>query len=147
MQTRAFFFKYLSFFLFLGILFTAACSKSNDDNSTPGGTNPPAAGAWKITYFFDKQVETSNYTGYTFEFKSDGTLIAQNGAQTWSGTWSTNCDDSANKFCIFFTGAVPSALTELQEDWLIIEKTASFMHFEHTSGGNGDTDVVHFTKQ
>ena len=27
---------------------------------------------------------------------------ATDGSQTWNGTWSTNCDDSANKFCIFF---------------------------------------------
>ena len=146
MQTLKSIFSPLVLLAFSAALFTAACSKSNDDNSTPGGSNPPAAGAWKISYFYDKQDETSNYTGYTFEFKSDGTLVATNGSQTWNGTWSTNCDDSANKFCIFFNASVPSTLGELEEDWLIIEKNSSFMHFEHTSGGNGDTDIVHFTK-
>ncbi len=131
-------------FPFLGLILIAACGK---DNSTPGGSNPPASGLWKVTYFFDKQVETSNYAGYTFEFKTDGTLIAINGGQSYAGTWSTNCDDSSNKFCIFFNGTAPSALKELAEDWRIIEKNSGFMHFEHTSGGNGDTDVVHFTKQ
>lgn len=146
MHTQRFGLNSGSFFLLFGFLFFAACGK---DNSTPGGSNAPAAGTWKITYFFDKQDETSNYTGYTFEFISDGTLIAQSGGQTWSGTWSTNCDDSADKFCIHFgvTGSVPSALGELQEDWQIIKMESTFMHFEHTSGGNGDTDVVHFTKQ
>lgn len=134
-------------FLFSGLFLAVACGKGNDDNSTPGGNNPPASGLWKITYFFDKQVQTSNYSSYTFEFKTDGGLAASNGSQTWNGTWSTNCDDSANKMCLFFSSAVPSALAELEEDWLIIEQKSSFMHFEHTSGGNGDTDVVHFTKQ
>ncbi|MBK9338606.1 MAG: hypothetical protein IPM98_19590 [Lewinellaceae bacterium] len=147
MQTRASIIVSIFGMLLLGMLLSTACNKSNDDNTTPGGSNPPAAGIWKISYFFDKQIETSNYAGYTFEFKTDGALIAQNGAQTWNGTWSTNCDDSANKFCIFFAGSVPSVLIELQEDWLILEKTSNLMHFEHTSGGNGDTDVVHFTRQ
>ena len=146
MQTLKSIFSPLVLLAFSAAIFTTACSKSNDDNSTPGGNNPPAAGTWKISYFFDKQDETSNYSNYTFEFKSDGSLAATNGSQTWSGTWSTNCDDSANKFCIFFNGSVPSALGELAEDWRIIEKNNSFMHFEHTSGGNGDTDIVHFTK-
>lgn len=137
--------KFLIYFPILSLLFVAACGK---DNATPGG-NTPATGIWKITYFFDKQDETSSFAGYTFEFKTDGTLVAQKNGQTWNGTWSTNCDDSADKFCIHFgvTGSVPNALGELQEDWRIIKMESAFMHFEHTSGGNGDTDIVHFTKQ
>ncbi len=144
MHTQRFGFNTGTISLLFGFLFLAACGK---DNSTPGGSNAPAAGTWEITYFFDKQDKSSNYTGYTFEFNSDGFLIAQNGGQTWNGTWSTDCDDSANKFCIFFNSSVPSALEELEEDWRIVKMESAFMHFEHTSGGNGDTDIVHFTKQ
>ncbi len=146
MQALKSFFSPLPLLMYSLILFTAACGKSND-NTTPGGPNPPAAGTWKITYFFHKQDKTADYGNYSFEFNADGSLSATNGSQTWNGTWSTNCDDSANKFCIFFNTTVPSALSELAEDWLIIEKNNSFMHFEHTSGGNGDTDVVKFAKQ
>jgi len=124
----------------------ASCT-TNDDNSSGGNNNgTPAAGQWKVSYFYDKQDETSNYTGYTFEFGADGSLSASNGSQSWSGTWQTGIDDSANKFLIDFTGTVPSALTELEEDWRIIKIEDNFMHFEHTSGGNGDTDVLKFTK-
>ena len=147
MQTQKSVFAPLLFLLFSAVLFTAACGKSKDDNTVPGGSNPPASGVWKISYLFSKSDKTDNYSGYTFEFNTDGSLTAVNGGQSWAGTWSTNYDDSANKFCIFFSASVPSALSELEEDWLIIEKNDSFMHFEHTSGGNGNTDVVHFTKQ
>jgi hypothetical protein len=124
----------------------ASCT-TNDDNSSGGNNNgTPAAGQWNVSYFYDKQDETSNYTGYTFEFGADGSLSASNGSQSWSGTWQTGIDDSANKFLIDFTGTVPSALTELEEDWRIIKIEDNFMHFEHTSGGNGDTDVLKFTK-
>lgn len=123
----------------------AAC----DDNSSSGNNGSgatPASGTWKVSYFFDKQDETSNYTNYTFEFGANGSLSATNGSQTWSGTWATGFDDSANKFLIDFNGSIPSALEELEEDWRIIQMDANLMHFEHTSGGNGDTDVLKFNK-
>ncbi len=122
---------------------------SCDDNSSGNNNNntvTPAAGTWKVSYFFDKQDETSYYTNYSFEFGANGSLSASNGGQSWSGTWATGFDDSANKFLIDFSGAVPSALSELEEDWRIIKVDDNFMHFEHTSGGNGDTDVLKFTK-
>lgn len=129
--------------LLAGLL--AACNHGNDDNPGPNG-NPPAAGTWRISYFYDKQDETSNYAGYTFEFGSSGALTATQGGQTWSGSWSTGFDDSHNKFLIDFNGNPPSALLELEEDWHILEQTDDLMHFEHTSGGNGDTDVVKFVR-
>lgn len=133
-------FPLLSFALLL-----ASCH-SSDDNNPSNNTVTPAAGSWKVTYFFDKQDETGNYAGYTFEFNANGSMSATNGAQTWSGTWATGIDDSANKFLISFNGAVPSTLSELSEDWRIITMNDTFMHFEHTSGGNGDTDVLKFTR-
>ncbi len=122
-----------------------ACHKS-DDNSNNNNPVTPAAGKWKITYFFDKSDETSKYTSYTFDFGSNGSLTATNGAQSWSGTWQTGVDDSTNKFVISFGGSIPSTLEDLSEDWRIITVNDTFMHFEHTSGGNGDTDVVKFSK-
>ncbi len=125
-----------------------SCQKNDDDNSSSGNGNgsTPAAGQWKITYFFDKKDETGNYAGYTFEFGSDGSLSAANGSQTWTGSWQSGVDDSTDKFVIDFSGTVPGALSELEEDWRIITMNDSLMHFEHTSGGNGDTDVVKFSK-
>lgn len=133
--------------LFFALTALVSCQSGDDSSNSGSGNNvTPAAGQWKITYFFDKKVETGNYSAYVFEFGSNGSLSAFNGSQTWNGTWATGVDDSANKFVIDFSGAVPSALTELEEDWRIIEISDNFMHFEHTSGGNGDTDVVKFTK-
>lgn len=120
----------------------AACKK--DGSSSTGFT--PSAGSWKVIYFFDKQDETSNYVVYSFEFEANGKLSATNGSQTWNGTWLSGYDDSTDKFLIDFSGSVPSALSELEEDWRIIKVEEKFMHFEHTSGGNGDTDVLKFNK-
>jgi len=143
-KSRCLMYKLLAFSLFATLLSVfVACDPNSSSNPS---LNTPGAGNWKITYFFDKQDETSNYTGYTFEFGSNNSFKATRNGQTWSGSWSNNCDDSANKLCIFWSGSVPSALEELAEDWRIIEMSNDLIHLEHTSGGNGDTDVVHFKK-
>lgn len=133
------------FLLLLAISATLVSCSLLDDNSLPNGS-APASGTWKVSYFYDKSDETSYYTGYTFEFSSDGKLTAANGSQIYTGAWSAGFDDSKNKFLINFNGVHPSALEDLEEDWLIIEQSSDFMHFKHTSGGNGNTDVLQFSK-
>lgn len=127
------------------LLLFSSCQNSDDDSSGGNDVNI-SPGQWRVSYFFDKKDETSDYAGYTFNFGSDGSLSATNGGQTWSGDWQTGFDDSTEKFLIDFDGAVPSALSELEEDWRIVKIEDNFMHFEHTSGGNGDTDVLQLTK-
>lgn len=135
--------KFLPLLLLSCVAFASCDDKSSSNNNN---TVTPASGTWKVTYFFDKQDETSNYASYTFEFGSNGSLTASNGSQTYSGTWATGIDDSADKFLIDFSGTIPSALSDLEEDWRILKIESNFMHFEHTSGGNGDTDVLKFSK-
>ena len=137
--------KFLPILLFSAVAFTS-CDDNSSSNNNSNNNVTPASGTWKVTYFFDKQDETSYFSGYTFEFGANGSLSSSNGSQSYSGTWSTGFDDSANKFLIDFSGVVPSALSELEEDWRIIKVEDNFMHFEHTSGGNGDTDIVKFSK-
>jgi hypothetical protein len=128
--------------LFLATVLFTSCDDNSNSNNSPNQTLTP--GNWKVVYFFDKQDETSNYAGYVFDFSSNGTLSASTSGQTYNGTWSTGFDDSKNKFLMTFSPGVPSALLELQEDWLILKMDSNVMQFEHTSGGNGDTDVLHF---
>ena len=134
--------KSLTLLLVYGVTLMAC---SNDDNSS-NNTLTPSAGTWKVSYFFDKQDESGNYTTYSFEFGANGSLSATNGSQTYSGTWATDIDDSTDKFLIDFSGAVPSALSELEEDWRIVTIENDFMHFEHSSSSNGDKEVLKFSK-
>ena len=128
--------------LLIGLL-AGACKK---DPSGSSNTPAPAAGTWVVSYFFDDKEETANYTDYAFEFGADGSLTVKQGGLTFTGTWATGTDDSKEKFVINFSGAIPSELEELAEDWQIVVYEDNFMHFEHTSGGNGDTDVLKFSK-
>jgi hypothetical protein len=136
----------LPIFFFLATLAFSACNHDDNSGGSNNGGSTPTPGSWKITYFFDKQDETGHYSSYTFDFESNGSLTASNGSQSWNGTWTTGIDDSSDKMVFSFPVGAPSALQELQEDWLIIQITDNLMHLEHTSGGNGDTDVVKFEK-
>lgn len=138
--------KYANFFslLLLSTILIGLSSCDSGSNSNNGSTPPP--GSWKVSYFYDKQDETGNYASYVFEFGSNGSMSATNGVQTWTGTWASGYDDSKDKFLIDFSGTIPSALAELEEDWLILLINDDNMHFEHTSGGNGDTDVLKFAR-
>ena len=138
------YFSVFSTTVFALALMFSSCDKSSTSNS--GVSQPPASGQWKVAYFFDKSDETSDFSGFTFEFKDGGVLVAAKGTQTWTGTWSDNCDNSANKFCIGFSGSLPDGLDAITEDWQVIEIKDNFMHFEHVSGGDGHTEVLHFEK-
>lgn len=133
--------QFFVFALFLGAFLFSSC---DDKSSNNPNASTPAAGNWKVAYFFDKQDETGNYDAYVFEFAGNGSLSAVKNGQSWNGAWSTGVDDSKDKFVISFSPGAPSALSELAEDWLIIKMDDNVMQFEHTSGGNGDTDVLHF---
>jgi hypothetical protein len=95
----------------------ASCNHSDDDMNTL--SNAATAGKWKIAFYFDKKDETSDFSGYTFNFNTDGTATAQKGATTVAGTWSV----SGSKFILDFGG--DPVLDELNDDWLIVEKTNS----------------------
>jgi hypothetical protein len=109
----------------------ASCSKSNDDNPSNSSANKTdqVKGNWSVTYYFDSgKDETSDYSGYTFDFASSGVLTAMNGQSSYSGTWrigdsSSDDDSSSNKLVISITGN--KYMDDLQDDWLIVKITDS----------------------
>lgn len=110
-----------------------------------------STGTWKISYFSDSGVnETVNFNGYNFEFKSDGTLTASNGTNTYNGTWSVtdsnSSDDSPNDLDFNINFNLTNDFEDLNDDWDIISHTDSKLELNDVSGGNGGTDLLTFTK-
>lgn len=144
------------------LVLLSACSK--DDNAMNPGDNGATIQAlnslvisadWEISEFIDSGTnETGDFSGFTFTFNADGTLVAENGSETIAGTWSVtddDMDDSSNDnsnedidFNIFF--ASPPDFSELTEDWQIVSHSASRIELIHVSGGNGGTDTLIFIK-
>lgn len=146
----------LVIFIYTGL--AMSCDKDDDNNSQQDTTvqqtqTTAQSGTWKITYFFDSdQVETDHFTGYTFTFNDNGSLVAVNGSTTITGTWSVTDSNSSDDdgglsdvdFNIFF--ASPPDFEDLSDDWDIISVTNSKIELTDVSGGNGGTDFVTFEK-
>jgi hypothetical protein len=126
--------------LILSIVFSTfmACKNSSSNDVNP--SNSTIVGVWKVSYFFDDKNETSDFNGYSFDFKSDGKFVATFSANTVNGTWSE--DKSSNKLIINISGT--KALDELADDWLITEKTSTSIKLKDDNISKNQQ--VYFTK-
>jgi len=98
-------------------------------------------GSWKVSYFFDKADETSDFDGYSFLFNEDNKVIATKNALSVPGSWDTeSSSDGDTKLYLDF--GTNTALEELNEDWIVIEYSPGRVSLEHESGGSGDIDTL-----
>ncbi|MCW3103028.1 MAG: hypothetical protein JWO09_1468 [Bacteroidetes bacterium] len=101
-------------------------------------------GKWKVGRFEeDGKDETGHFSGYVFQFNTDGTVTATNGNNAVKGTWATNSDGSKTKMNINFATA---PLNELNDDWVIKSGGTGSIQLQHTSGGDGSVDYLTFDK-
>lgn len=130
-------------------------SSKNDDQTVQQIAQIVENGNWRITYFVDSgENETGDFTGYSFSFNNDGTLIAENGSNTISGTWSVSDSSSSDDdngaddkdFNIFFNVPTDHNFDDLIDDWDIVSTSNSKIELVDVSGGNGGTDYLTFEK-
>ena len=144
-------------------LMSSMCSSDDDDGSPNNNSqqiaeieNTAESGTWSITNFNDSgQNETSDFNGYDFSFNSDGSLVATNGSNTMTGTWSVtddsnSSDDSSSDddidFNIFFPVPDSNDFEDLNDDWDVVMTSSTRIELIDISGGNGGTDMLTFEK-
>ncbi|MBW7912612.1 MAG: hypothetical protein H3C54_02660 [Taibaiella sp.] len=133
----------------LTVLSTGCRNKANT-NVTPGGSNNSisetvASGKWSVSYFYDKdKEETSDYSGYSFEFKTDKTLSATRSGTTTTGTWNETTDDGLPRLVIMLN-TTDDKLTELNDDWVIESKTDTQIKLKDDNPDRNEQ--LHFNKQ
>jgi len=143
-------------------LMSSMCSSDDMDNPNNNSQqimlieNTAESGSWTVSSYVDSgQDETNNFSGYTFTFGNDGSLMATNGTTTVSGTWSvtdsSNSNDDSNSledidFNISFSVPTTSVFYELIDDWEIVTYNNNTISLIDTSGGNGGTDTLVFAK-
>ena len=100
-------------------------------------------GLWVVdSYTEDADDQTADYNGYTINFNSDGTVVADNG-NTINGTWAAQ--DSDSELFLNFGSATP--FDELNDTWSVISVSATQVEVSDMSGGDGETDTLILTKQ
>ena len=101
-------------------------------------------GEWIITYFFDEADETSDFEGYIFEFFEEGWAKATHSDLITEGTWQTYGDDGMLELELNFGPESP--LSELQDDWTIIEFDEHIIRLMDISGGDGSEEFLTFER-
>ena len=110
-----------------------SCTKKSDDPAAVDITT----GTWRVSYYWDQKDETSNFSAYYFMFLSNGTFMAHDNSGAVTGTWSI----SGSKLSINFTNPL---LSELNNDWLITEKTTTSIKLKEDNPAQDDQ--LYFTK-
>lgn len=77
-------------------------------------------GNWKVSLYWDKKDETTDFTGWTFEYGGAAQLKATKGTEVVTGQWTIH---DGNRFQINF--GTHAVLGKLNDDWLIEENTSS----------------------
>lgn len=130
--------KFLSLALF-AVTFMSCHKDDDNNNNNPGQVTD---GTWHVSLFTDSgNNETSDFSGYSFTFKKDGTVIAVKGNTNKSGTWS-----SGSKFIIDLGAKSDSnkPLGELTDDWKIISITSTDIKLGDDNPSSGE--LLTFTK-
>lgn len=97
-------------------------------------------GSWEIPYFFDDSEKTSSYSGYSFVFKSDKSLVATKGATSQTGQWESTVSNGVREVKIEFAA---EPLSKLNRNWKLFEFNNSQIRLRDVSGS---TDYLYFQK-
>lgn len=96
-------------------------------------------GSWKVSYYFDDEEETDDFTGYVFAFSSNNTIQVVKNSTSYTGTWSFYEDDGVDVFDIQFDDPI---LNELSEDWELLEFSTTLIQLKD----DGNDEYLSFSK-
>lgn len=157
------------YLLLAGIFVTttaSTCEFEHDDDDDHGShhsiaaapvINTATSGTWKIAYYSDSGNDrTAWFANYLFTFNPDNAVLATNGDNSFTGSWSVanshhsksgSDDDYGSSDVDFNLGfGSPAQFAELTDDWNIVSYSANRIELIDVSGGNGGTDYITFEK-
>ena len=140
----------------IGLFTITSCTKPDNTPSINNQSqtqieNNVQTGEWIITKFIDSgENETNHFAGYNFTFKSNGSIVAIDGSNTFNGSWSINNsnsnDDSQDDLDFIIHFNLTNDFEDLNEDWDLVSHTSTKIELIDVSGGNGGTDYLTFEK-
>jgi hypothetical protein len=137
--------------ILLTIAVFASCS--SDDDSGDANTNEfeqiettLPQGEWEVSKLINGQSDhTTDFESFVFTFNEDGTVVAQNDLFTENGTWAYDNSSSSEEELVLQFGQM-TPFDRLNDDWDIVSVTNSTIELSDVSGGNGDIELLTFTK-
>ncbi len=85
--------------------------------------------------------ETSDYSAYSFTYKTDGSVIATLSSASVNGSWKSEKDDDHVDFIL----TLPVPLDDLSDDWEVLSNTSTKLELKDVSG-DGSIDLLTFEK-
>lgn len=122
----------------LASLLIISCSKSNTTDPAANLMAKSAmvsSGDWKVILYLDGgKDETTDFSAISFTFSKDGSLTANNGTSTYTGTWSLvksssasddnpSTDDKNNRMTISISG--DKLMDKVSKKWVTEKVTES----------------------
>lgn len=98
-------------------------------------------GSWNIPYFFNETEKTSSYSGYSFVFKSDYSVVATKGGISETGEWETKVNNGVRELKIDFSS---ESLGKLNNNWNLFEFNNSQIRLRNVSSS---TNYLYFEKK
>jgi hypothetical protein len=122
-----------------------ALDRDCDDEQTPNALSEKiTSGQWLVAKYNDSGVdETTDYSNWVLEFKTDGTVTASNN-NTISGTWSANYHHGELHIELNFGGQLP--FDEFNDNWNVFSLAVDRIELRDISGGDYTLDVLVFEK-
>ncbi len=131
------------------IAVNVACKKDNTTAPPPSniainlGTTLKN-GKWKVSsYSQNENDNTSNFTGYIFQFNPGGTVSVTKENSNYSGQWSTK--ESNDQLLLTLDFGSLNNLKDISEDWSVIEQNPSRVRLTHLNN-ESEADFLTFEK-
>lgn len=137
-----------------GIFMVNVASMCSSDDSSSSSSSPSTTqvtqsvtnGNWLVALYNESgSVQTSDFSGYVFNFNANGDLAAVNGSSIQTGSWSTYTDSGRTKMDLGFT-ATNGSFESISDDWDVVSISSTKIELKHTSGGDGSVDYLTFEK-
>ncbi|MEZ5018113.1 MAG: hypothetical protein R2800_13725 [Flavipsychrobacter sp.] len=121
------------------IILTSSSCKKDDDNVNPSNSSNITPGSgWHVSLFSEQsENKTSNYSEYSFDFATDGSMSAQGSGQVVTGTWKQYQDDGITKFAISLN-TTNNNLLELNDDWALVSKDEKFISLKDDNSSKNE---------
>lgn len=129
--------------------FESPCTTEGGGGGDPDDTALVEAltnGDWYVNFYFDDVDETANYADYVFNFDALGTTTATANGIPTIGAWSTGAGDETELELNLNYGIIPP-LSELADDWDVLEVTQDIIRLKDVSGGDGSEEFLTFGRE